>query len=329
MLLTMATPRTLPSSDGSDDPRSADHGARGSVSGGPRLRTIKVVRAVPPVDPDSRATDGSSAAPASDASDLASLVIDLTDELRRDRPDLGRTLGRGSRPSEAPQVADDQLACRDMGPEDLATTADLHLSELPHGFFVRFGPRFLAAYHGTFLMGPAATALVVGPGHVPAGFVVGTLDNPRHYRWLVRNAGPMVRAGLGSLTVRPGLALELLRTRAGRYLRSVVRLVRRRWTTAPATADGLSRNGTTPRAVPVVAVLTHVAVAADAQGSGFGRRLVEAFVERVRDHGADEVRLIAHVDTSAPAFYRRLGWHSLGERWSSDGRLVEEFQLIL
>jgi ribosomal protein S18 acetylase RimI-like enzyme len=296
------------------------------VPGGLRLRTIEVIRAVPPVDPGPRAADGSSAAPASDP---ASLIIDLTDELRRDRPDLERTFGRGSRPSGGARVADDQLACRDMGAEDLLTTANLHLSELPDGFFVRFGPRFLAAYHGTFLTGPAATALVVGPGDVPAGFLVGTLDNPRHYRWLVRNAGPMVRSGVGSLTVRPGLALELLRTRAGRYLRSVVRLVRRRWAAPRATADGISGDGPTPRAVPVVAVLTHVAVAADAQGSGLGRRLVEAFVERVRNHGADEVRLIAHVDTLAPAFYRRLGWHSLGERWSSDGRLVEEFQLIL
>jgi ribosomal protein S18 acetylase RimI-like enzyme len=322
----MATPRTLPSSDGSDDSRSDGPGTGRSVPDGPRLRTIEVIRAVPAVEPGRRATDATSPAP---ASDLAPLVIDLTEELRRDRPDLERTYGRGSRPWDGPRLADDQPACRDMGPEDLITTADLHLSQLPDGFFVRFGPRFLAAYHGTFLTGPAATALVVGPGDVPRGFVVGTLDNPRHYRWLVRNAGPMVRSGVGSLTVRPGLALELLRTRAARYLRSVVRLVRRRWVTAPATADGVAGDDGTPRAVPVVAVLTHVAVAADAQGSGFGRRLVEAFVERVRDHGADEVRLIAHVDTPAPAFYRRLGWQSLGERWSSDGRLVEEFQLIL
>ena len=84
-----------------------------------------------------------------------------------------------------------------------------------------------------------------------------------------------------------------------------------------------------PEITPVVAVLTHVAVAPDAQGTGLGRVLVEAFVAHARARGADEVRLITHAHTRAPSFYRRLGWSSLGERSASDGSLVEEFRLVL
>ncbi len=191
---------------------------------------------------------------------------------------------------------------------------------------MRFGTRFLAAYHGTFLAGPYATALSIGPPGAPSGFVVGTVDNPRHYRWLVRNAGPLARSGIVALSARPSLAYWLVRTRGRRYARSVLRLLLRR----PSTGGASRRaDASVADVAPVVGVLTHVAVAPDAQGTGLGRGLVEAFVADARARGAHEIRLIAHVDTRAPGFYRRLGWSSLGERAASDGSLVEEFRRVL
>lgn len=245
------------------------------------------------------------------ATDVTSLVIDLTDELGR-----------------IPQWPERQV-CRQVVAGELVRLAAIHAVQLPDGFFVRFGTRFLAAYHGTFLAGPYAAALSVGPPGAPSGFVLGTVDNPRHYRWLVRNAGPLARSGFVALSVRPGLAYELARTRGRRYARSVLRLLRHRASTGGASRRTGRADGSVPGPAPVVAVLTHVAVAPDAQGSGLGRVLVEAFVADARARGADEIRLITHAHTQAPGFYRRLGWTSLGERAASDGSLVEEFRLVL
>jgi ribosomal protein S18 acetylase RimI-like enzyme len=243
--------------------------------------------------------------------EVGELVIDLTEALRQEGPDREPPL------------------CRVAVPVELARTARLQASQLPDGFFVRFGSRFLAAYHGTFHTSHFATVLVVGPQGAPTGFLVGTYDNACHYRWLVRHPWPLARSGMMALAVRPGLAYEVLRTRGGRYLRSVIRLVRRRWAASPPAPADVPADGRAPARPSVVAVLTHVAVAPAAQGTGAGRALVEAFVRSAREHGADEIRLIAHVDTPAPGFYRRLGWTSVGERAASDATLVEEFQLLL
>lgn len=303
----MATSRTLPSGDGTDDAATADGRS-------PRPGRLGLLASRRPAGIDDRQVDPSApsdievlpgwAAPP--VADVAPLVIDLTGELHRDPP-------------PAATVA------RPVVPGEFARLAMIHAGQLPNGFFVRFGTRFLAAYLGTFAPSPAATALAVGPVGAPRGFVVGTWDNPRHYRWLLRHPGPLVRSALPALAVRPRLAYELLRTRAKRYLRGILRLLRRSRGASGPPEDGLNVDETTP----VVAVLTHVAVAPDAGGEGLGRTLVEAFVAYARDRGADEVRLIAHASTRAPDFYRHLGWSSLGERRSSDGTLVEEFQLVL
>jgi ribosomal protein S18 acetylase RimI-like enzyme len=311
MLLTMVTTRTLPSGDGPDDATSR---GRVAVRGGRVARRLGLLDPVVLIETSDPAAGpaASGTGPASPpVTDVTSLVIDLTDALR---PDPGSADGFVSRP---------------VGIEDLARLAAIHAEQLPEGFFVRFGLRFLTAYHRTFLVGPHAIALSVGPLGAPLGFVVGTWDNPRHYRWLARNAGPLVRSGLLALSVRPSLAYRLVRTRGGRYARSVFRLLRHRAASAGASRRaGSAEGGATDGPAATVAVLTHVAVAPHAQGTGLGRVLVEAFVAHVRTRGADEIRLIAHLDTPAPGFYRRLGWSSLGERTASDGSLVEEFRSV-
>ena len=299
----MVTSRTLSSGDEHDDAGPGTGNAR--VGSEPhQLRVLDAVVLLPLGDP--------AAGPATPpVAEVASLVIDLTEALRGE-PAAG----------SAPR-------CRQVVPDELARIAAIHADQLPDGFFVRFGARFLASYHATFLAGPYATAQSIGPSGTPLGFVVGTSDNARHYRWLVRNAGSLAWAGAVALSVRPGLAYRLLRTRGGRYVRSLLRLLRNRAATRASSQRDTDVVGPVGAAPPVIAVLTHVAVAPEAQGTGLGRVLVEAFVAHARTQGADEIRLIAHLHTSAPGFYRRLGWSSLGERTASDGSLVEEFQLVL
>lgn len=219
---------------------------------------------------------------------------------------------------------------RDARRADLAATACLHARWLARGFFPRLGPVFLRAYHASFARSPVGVALVASIDGEPVAFLVGTLDNERHYRWVTRHrAVHLAAAGLVGLGRDRALLGEFVRTRARRYARSLWRRLRRRPVTVAARAAPTRAPTRTTEHLGPVAVLTHVAVAADARGSGTGRALVRSFVERARAAGASEVRLISPLTTQAPAFYRALGWTSVGRRPASDGTLVEEFRLPL
>jgi ribosomal protein S18 acetylase RimI-like enzyme len=231
---------------------------------------------------------------------------------------------------------------RDAVRRDLRATAALHHRSLPGGFFSRLGRRFLRRYHATFLASPHAVGLVAtdpATDDAPVAFLVGTLRNRAHYRWVVRRCGPRLALELVvALLVRPRLAWLFVRTRAGRYLRWVWRYPLRHAqarAAAPAGREGGPRvddavrvpaaAGTAP--VAPVAVLTHVAVDPELRGRGAGRRLVEVFLERAEAAGAAEVRLVTEASDGASGFYERLGWTPIGERPGADGEVVREFRL--
>jgi ribosomal-protein-alanine N-acetyltransferase len=61
--------------------------------------------------------------------------------------------------------------------------------------------------------------------------------------------------------------------------------------------------------------LGNVAVSPDARGSGVGRRLVQAVMERVHDRGAKECFLeVRESNSHAQALYASLGFESIGRR---------------
>jgi GNAT superfamily N-acetyltransferase len=246
------------------------------------------------------------------------------------------------RPAPGAGVAEVREASR----RDLRATATLHRAYLSDGFFARLGLGFLRRYHATFVASPLAVALVVDDPETgrPAGFLVGTLQNRSHYRWVVRRCSPQLIGQLvAALGLRPRLAWLFLRTRVGRYVRWVRRYPLRRargGREAPPPAVGATGGVTVAAhagpssddpaadALPTapVAVLTHVAVDEALRGRGAGRRLVDDFVERAREAGAGEVRLVTEAGGGATGFYERLGWSVVGERTAADGATVREFR---
>jgi ribosomal protein S18 acetylase RimI-like enzyme len=232
---------------------------------------------------------------------------------------------------------------RDAVRRDLRATAAIHSSALPGGFFARLGRRFLRCYHATFLVSPHAVAVVATDPEddTPAAFLVGTLRNRAHYRWVVRRCGPRLAVELAAaLVARPRLAWLFVRTRAGRYLRWVWRYPLRRAqgrTADPAGTEDGSHSGDAVRtqapvgAAPVapVAVLTHIAVDPRLRGQGAGRRLVEVFIARAEEAGAAEVRLVTEAGDGASGFYERLGWTPIGEKPGADDEVVREFRVAL
>lgn len=208
---------------------------------------------------------------------------------------------------------------RVMELSDVSSTAELHRAALPGGFFVALGPRFLRAYHRTFLTSPAGVALVADVDGRPIGFLLGTVDEASHYRHVARyERWRLGWRGVLSLAARPALAAHFIRTRAFRYLRGVLRLSR----SSPVEASTVPPPGS--------GVLSHVAVEPAARGRGAGRLLATAYCETAKAQGACAVRLSAAADNrSAQALYEALHWERGPERTDVDGHEWAQYSLTL
>lgn len=218
-------------------------------------------------------------------------------------------------------VAHELAVVRRMTTADAQWAAELHAEALPHGFFARLGPAFLARYYETFIASPHAVAFIADSTDGPAGVLVGTTRNRLHYSWVLRQRGArMVLRGLTAMLARPGVLLLFLRTRLGWYLGGALRFARRAVTRAfQSTPSGQHRRQP--------AVLTHVAVDSASRGTGAGSALVASFVQAARAAGcADAVLVTLAGPAGAGPFYRRLGWTLRDRHDDRDGRLLECYQ---
>jgi len=186
------------------------------------------------------------------------------------------------------------LGVRTMVDADVPFTAPLHERTLPHGLFAQLGVPFIESYHRSFLHSPHAVALVTDDDEWPYGFLLGTLDNEAHYRFALRRRGPsLARHGIAGLRRNPRLMVSLVRTRAGRYARRLIR------SAAPGPAPTEGR----------IAVLHHVALVPGVRRCGAGRELVSRFVDAATEAGVSRVAtLTRHGAEGSGDFYHRLGW---------------------
>ena len=196
---------------------------------------------------------------------------------------------------------------------DAARTAALHLRELPGDFITRFGESFLRSYHLAFAQSPHAVVTIADDhttGRV-VGALFGTLDTRAHYDFLVRRHGPELALRIAARSVRdPGLARDLLRSRAKRYVRGVARSL------FSGKRAGASEGGAMER----VGLLAHVMVDSDYRQRGIGATLVSAYEKRARAAGLERLELVTFPDErGAGPFYERLGWKYGGERISRSG----------
>lgn len=205
---------------------------------------------------------------------------------------------------------------------DLASTSLLHVAELPDGFFSELGPRFVRAYHASFL-GPHGIALVALVAGEAVGFVVGAADERAHLAWTVRRRGiRLVGAALVAFATRPGLALRFARTRGLRYVRAALRFARTKTSSAPPEGAAAASRAAT------AGVLSHVAVHPDHRGSGLGRALVDAFVDEARVKGVDRVRTMTKSGPGGAAgLYRALGWQPTPSRPDLDGTPFDHLEI--
>lgn len=205
-----------------------------------------------------------------------------------------------------------QVLIRRMGLADLEFVVDEHLAHFPDNVFGQMGRRFLTEYYRTFLDGPHADAVVTVAEGSRVGYLVGVLD-VREHRRLVRkfHFRRLAWHATSALALRPSMATGLLRRRIS------VRLAALR---SRARATGSASKG--------IAVLSHVAVRAEARGLGLGTSMILQFVERAQDSGARTVSVATRAgEAGAGELYLQLGWKLTRERDTFDGRRIALYDL--
>jgi ribosomal protein S18 acetylase RimI-like enzyme len=187
-----------------------------------------------------------------------------------------------------------------MSAGDLAAVVAIHLAAFPNFFLTFLGPRFLREFYGAVMRD--GIALVATDGDRIAGFAAGVVGSKSFYRRLFRRR-----------FVPVGLAIAPAILRRPSTLLRVLRRVSQRTTSEVATTSG--------------AELMSLAVDPQQQRHGFGRVLVEAFAERARAAGAENLWLITDaVDNDrVKKFYESLGFTMRRSFTNAEGRALEEY----
>jgi GNAT superfamily N-acetyltransferase len=198
-----------------------------------------------------------------------------------------------------------------MSIDDFRWSSAMHRTALSSGLFPRLGPRFIRAYHRSFVESPHGVALAVEVDGRPVGFVLGVLDDRAHYRYVLRHHG----IGLGiravaAMGVRPRVLALFVRTRASRYLRGARKLL-------PSTSRS-ERTGIGGGAPPTRSKTTvvHIAIDPSMRGLGLGRDLLDTFETIAGALGTDRVEAATE---HASGFYLELGWIPVSETSDLDG----------
>lgn len=246
---------------------------------------------------------------------------------------------------------------------DIPTATAIHAEGLPEQFIVRLGARFLGRYYRGYVLSPAGLALgVLASDGQLVGVLLGALDPPAHYRYLIRRHRVSLGFALGAgLAAHPRLAGDFLRRRAVRYVRGVRRLsaptpepdgrppgtaaagrtpsaaagppprAEAPWTPGiPPGARGADAPGTPSVAEGRVAEVTHVVVRADQRGRGSGAALVRGALAAAREHGAQRVELVTFTGGGPEQrFYERLGFRCVGEIRDASGEVFAKMSADL
>jgi len=207
---------------------------------------------------------------------------------------------------------------RRVNERDLPFLVDVHLEQFPHGFYARLGPKFKATYFRQYFRSPGAIGLVAEQrdGSGPVAYLIGTVDDDAHDRFMHRSAAPaLAAAGSSALAARPGLWWDFMSRRALWYARRF--------------ASGIVRTRR-PSAAPRQGELLYICTTQGKRRQGIGAALLRCFVEEAQRAHAAGLHLVSERDnTAAHEFYAHRGWQVVSESVTRDGRPLFRMALSL
>jgi len=195
---------------------------------------------------------------------------------------------------------------RTMDMRDVNQVVAVHLTSFP-GFFLSFlGPRFLSLFYSGICSASEGMAFVwLNDAGLPAGFVAGT-SNPG------------------------GFYSRLLRREWFKFAwASIIPILRK-----PSVVWRVARAVTHPSDNPIgddVAGLFSIGVLPELQGTGAGKRLVQAFLDEANRRRCKRVFLTTDRDDNEAVnvFYAKLGFSIERQYVTPEGRRMNEYWITL
>lgn len=192
---------------------------------------------------------------------------------------------------------------RPLAAKDLKAVVRVHLESFPDFFLSFLGGRFLREFYAAFLDDPTGMAFVAESA--PAGEILGVVAgpcNPQGFfrRLLVRRWWAFCLASAGAVARKPTIVPRLFRA--------------------------LFYRGATPEG-QVRSLLSSIAVAPTAQGTGIGRALVARWVEEAQARGSSGCVLTTDAanNEAVNGFYARLGWKLESCYTTPEGRAMNRY----
>lgn len=189
---------------------------------------------------------------------------------------------------------------------DIQRVVAVHISSFP-GFFLSFlGPRFLSLFYSGICSASEGIAFVyLNEAGFPAGFVAGTANPGGFYSRLLK---------------RDWLKFALA---------SIVPVLRK-----PAVIGRVLRAVSHPSDNPIgdeAAGLFSIGVLPELQGTGAGKKLVQAFLLEARQRGCERVFLTTDRDNNDAinSFYEKLGFEIDRQYVTPEGRRMNEYWIRL
>ena len=221
-------------------------------------------------------------------------------------------------PAPTDAAALGEVDVRRVEERDLPFLVEVHLQQFPHGFYAQLGPEFKTSYFRQYFRSPAAIGLVAdqrdGTGLV--GYLIGTVDDDAHDRFMHRSAAPaLTAAGSSALLARPALWRDFMRRRALWYARRFV--------------SGIARTRR-PSEEPRQGELLYICTTQGNRRRGIGATLLRSYVEEAQRAHAAGLHLVSERDnTAAHEFYAHRGWKVVSESVTRDGRPLVKMGLSL
>lgn len=182
----------------------------------------------------------------------------------------------------------------------------IHEASFP-GFFLSFlGPKFLSIFYTAISISPEGISFVYlnDLGH-PVGFVAGT-SNPR------------------------GFYSRLLRQKWLSFSLAAIPAIMRRPSIISRVARGVLHPSDNPKGDNIAGIYS-IGVLPHLQGTGAGKKLVSAFLERAKKRGCNRVFLTTDQDDNEAvnAFYRKCGFNIERQFVTPEGRRMNEYWITL
>lgn len=190
--------------------------------------------------------------------------------------------------------------------KDIPAIVKVHQQAFPGFLMTLLGPAFLYAYYQAVFDHPEKIFLVVRDAkHEIQGFVAGFAEPERFYRLLGKRKRRMMLSAVVYLTIRPHLWKRVFEN---------MKMVNQR-----SSIDG-------NRGMDVE--LASIGVNPNSGRRGYGKILVQSFIEKAADKSAASVFLTtdARDNSTVNEFYLNLGFSLSGRSERAGGRLMNHYE---